>query len=376
MIEQLWNSIIELSAQFVTPDWGSLVGLIPILLAGIALIVVTWTIYRFATAGPTRRGKHRMEPIPPPGTHMPGPSFAPLLGAFGAFMLVFGLVVGGLWLWVGGAVLAVTMLYWGREALRDYDHVRIADSASASTALVPAGMLPAPEGNPPAGVHIPAPSFRPLLVAIGMTLLVAGLVVGGWAALLGALALTLTGLGWLRDARREYVAVEKADQTGHLDAGGAPAWPIATFAVLALIIAGGLLLSSGLLPSSQGGETAAASGAPAGGGSSAGGAGGAAATPAPSLPEADITVTAENIAFLETSISASADEPFTIALDNKDAGVPHNIAVHDSSGKELFKGEIITGPAATVYDIPPLPAGTYTFVCSVHPNMTGTLTVQ
>jgi plastocyanin len=26
--------------------------------------------------------------------------------------------------------------------------------------------------------------------------------------------------------------------------------------------------------------------------------------------------------------------------------------------------------------VPALPAGTYSFVCSVHPNMTGTLTVK
>jgi plastocyanin len=26
--------------------------------------------------------------------------------------------------------------------------------------------------------------------------------------------------------------------------------------------------------------------------------------------------------------------------------------------------------------VPALPAGTYTFACSVHPNMTGTLTVK
>jgi plastocyanin len=28
------------------------------------------------------------------------------------------------------------------------------------------------------------------------------------------------------------------------------------------------------------------------------------------------------------------------------------------------------------YDVPPLAAGTYGFICSVHPNMTGTLTVN
>ena len=39
----------------------------------------------------------------------------------------------------------------------------------------------------------------------------------------------------------------------------------------------------------------------------------------------------------------------------------------------MFKGEIVTGPKVIVYDVPALPAGSYTFVCSVHPNMTGTL---
>ena len=41
----------------------------------------------------------------------------------------------------------------------------------------------------------------------------------------------------------------------------------------------------------------------------------------------------------------------------------------------IFKGELVTGPKAVDYAIPALPAGTYTFNCSIHPNMTGTLTV-
>ena len=39
----------------------------------------------------------------------------------------------------------------------------------------------------------------------------------------------------------------------------------------------------------------------------------------------------------------------------------------------MFQGEIVTGPKAIVYDVPALPAGSYTFVCSIHPNMTGSL---
>ena len=46
------------------------------------------------------------------------------------------------------------------------------------------------------------------------------------------------------------------------------------------------------------------------------------------------------------------------------------------TGAEIFKGEIFPGPAQKTYDVPPLKAGAYAFVCSVHPNMNGTLTVQ
>ncbi len=45
------------------------------------------------------------------------------------------------------------------------------------------------------------------------------------------------------------------------------------------------------------------------------------------------------------------------------------------TARRVFKGDIITGPAKTTYNVPALAAGAYTFVCSVHPNMTGTLKV-
>jgi plastocyanin len=54
------------------------------------------------------------------------------------------------------------------------------------------------------------------------------------------------------------------------------------------------------------------------------------------------------------------------------------VAIHrdTASGEEVFKGDIFNGPEKRTYDVPPLPAGPYAFVCTVHPNMTGTLTVQ
>ena len=41
----------------------------------------------------------------------------------------------------------------------------------------------------------------------------------------------------------------------------------------------------------------------------------------------------------------------------------------------MFKGDVVTGPAETDYNVPALAAGTYQFMCTIHPSMTGTLTV-
>jgi plastocyanin len=362
MIEQLWSDLIEFTTQFVIPDWGALISLLPVFLTIPVFLYITWTIYKWATAGPTRSGKRRLPPVAPSGIHMPGPSFAPFVAAAGVFMLAFGLVVGGIWLTVGAVGLVLTLLYWGREALRDYDGI-----PSGAGQPVAVGMLPAPAGTPPEGVHIPPPSFRPILVAVAMTILVAGLIVGGWLILVGFAAIVITGIGWLLDARKEYVAVERADHTGHLDMGGAPRWPKATFAGLAVLVAIGLVFSSGLLPNSQTGAEVAPSGQP-------GGEGGAPppASEAPEVPAADVTITAVNIDFTTKEVAAPADAPFTIAFDNQDT-VPHDVVIKDESGGTVFQGEIVTGPTTVVYDVPALPAGGYTFVCSIHPNMTGSL---
>jgi plastocyanin len=90
---------------------------------------------------------------------------------------------------------------------------------------------------------------------------------------------------------------------------------------------------------------------------------------------ATVQISALNIAFEQSEVSAPANTPFVIHFDNKDLSIPHDIQIKDASGKEMFKGDVVTGPAETDYHVPALPPGTYQFMCTIHPNMTGTLTV-
>lgn len=88
-----------------------------------------------------------------------------------------------------------------------------------------------------------------------------------------------------------------------------------------------------------------------------------------------VKISAVNIAFEQDEVSAPADAPFQIEFDNKDAGIPHNVEIKDANGQSVFKGEIFNGVAVKTYDVPALAAGAYQFVCTVHPNMIGTLKV-
>ncbi len=120
----------------------------------------------------------------------------------------------------------------------------------------------------------------------------------------------------------------------------------------------------------------AAPSAPASGSAAPGG------SPAPSGSAATggtvLELAAQNIAYDQTTLTAPADQPFQIMFANNDASVPHNVAIHEGSptGPEIWKGEVFPGVATKTYDVAALKAGTYGFVCTVHPNMTGTLTVS
>jgi plastocyanin len=90
-----------------------------------------------------------------------------------------------------------------------------------------------------------------------------------------------------------------------------------------------------------------------------------------------VTVTAQGLQFDTDRITLPAGAPSTIHFENNDPGIQRNMAIFtDSSlGTNLFRGEIVTGPAAVDYRIPPLQPGTYYFHCDVHPTMNGSVAV-
>jgi plastocyanin len=92
--------------------------------------------------------------------------------------------------------------------------------------------------------------------------------------------------------------------------------------------------------------------------------------------------TASGLVFSPSCLAAPPGKAFTIAFDNKDSGIPHNMHIFsadpsaDPSAQSLFAGDLVTGPATVDYQVPAIPPGTYFFHCDVHPTqMKGTLKV-
>ena len=108
--------------------------------------------------------------------------------------------------------------------------------------------------------------------------------------------------------------------------------------------------------------------------------GGIAAVPGPSasacVPDGtSLMIRAQpSLAFDRACLAAPASQPFTIAFDNQENGVIHNVAIYTNSGAgtALFRGALVTGPKTVTYRIGALAPGTYFFRCDVHPTkMTG-----
>jgi hypothetical protein len=301
----------------------------------------------------------------PADIHMPGPSIWPFIGPVGLLLMGFSLAIGltgsllNLAIFAAGAAIGVIgLLGWYRQAGREYEALESGGHGAHARALPAGASMPGWALEPPPGVHMPGPSAWPFLAPIGLGFAVAGLIfgpiliVGGF--IMGAIAL----IGWLMTANRELADVE-----AHGHAIPATRDPEAAFpkALGPLYVAvGGIVLLITLLPwlltllpsASTSSEVA-----------------GPIPTREPYISASSAT------SFDVTEVAVFADAPILLTFDNKQAGVPHNVAIYDSPDRttEYFVGEIFEGPDTRVYDVGALEVGQYFYVCSVHPPMTGTL---
>ena len=99
--------------------------------------------------------------------------------------------------------------------------------------------------------------------------------------------------------------------------------------------------------------------------------------PPASLDPASPRLSAEGVAYDTTELTAPANEPFVIIFENREA-VSHNVSVYADEGlrDRRFEGVLFGGPATRWYPVPALEAGTYRFVCDLHPTMAGTLVAK
>src|SRR3954462_14102139 len=87
-------------------------------------------------------------------------------------------------------------------------------------------------------------------------------------------------------------------------------------------------------------------------------------------------VVAQGIKFQTQDVKAPAGKAFAMTFRNQDSA-PHNVSIFtdSSASQRVFEGEVFA-QGERVYQVPALTAGPYFFGCDVHPDMTGTLTVQ
>ena len=102
---------------------------------------------------------------------------------------------------------------------------------------------------------------------------------------------------------------------------------------------------------------------------------GAGGSPPPAPPGGAVIIAQANV-FDRQELVVPAGRPFQLLFENREAA-PHNVTINDEAiDQPLFAGEIFGGPGSRTYDVPAIPAGTHSFRCDVHPEMTGTLTAR
>jgi plastocyanin len=368
----LWTSFLNFVSQIVTPTWNDLLQYMPLLILGLVGLSVmylarVWTA-NMALNRPRIPQRVTEGPIPP-GVHLPGPSVWPFVLPFAGMFVLLGLVlplpglpVNPILVGLGALLALVGILGWYRDAGREWRRMELGAHAGhlTSHAVVPA--LPAKE--PPPGIHLPGPSPWPFFAPIALMFIFAGLIFGTLMFLAGIVMGAIAAIGWYRDAGHEYHQVEAGHPAEPRTRDPRKAFPMSVVKVYVGIAAVVILIT--LAPWLF-------SFLPAGGGAAVPSAGGG------QTPTANPVISAVSIAsFEQKEVVVAANVPLKLEFDNKQAGVPHNVGIYDTPARatEIFKGELITGPAKIVYDVPPLAPGSYYFQCDIHPNMNGTLAAK
>jgi plastocyanin len=394
IIDQFWHVV----QQLLLPNWSDLILLLPWVLMALVLLWLAFTVFQWRGAAKINRSRvpaRLSGGSPPAGIHLPGPSRWPFVVPIGVVFLLFALALPprdsqgnptatfNIPLLVIGLVISlVAVTGWLWDAMREWrstdqgGHAALAVAGGdvavlhggGGSALIPAGRTEvaltqefhAPE--PPPGVHMPGPSPWPFFLPIAVTVMLFGLVFSA-ALIAGGLILALIGVGgWLRDALKEYDSTEDVGYAVPETRDPEKAWPKRLVPIFAGVIAISFLIALAPLGLSYINSLTPASAAPT-------------AVAVPAVPEISAS---SAVSFDTTTLIVPAGRPFDLKFDNKQAGVPHNVQIADSPAKTtiLFNGEHVTGPATVTYNVPAISAGTYYFLCEVHPNMNGTLIAQ
>jgi hypothetical protein len=368
----VWDQALDLVSRFVTPAWETLLQYIPLLLIGLlalSLLGIVWVWRRNAVVNRSRVPAPMPAGPVPEGVHLPPGSIWPFIAPIGLFLVVLALALGGgedglpinlALASVGLLVFLVAAAGWYVDANREYDVLDAHDHGLTLPAQ--AGSLVPRTETIPEGVHLPGPSAWPFLAPIGLVFMFLGLELGPLLIVGGAFMAIAAGAGWYIDANREYQQVEA---TGHPaepltrdPVKVFPRWAAPTFAAV-----GGFVILLTLFPwflslipeqAAEGGDV------------------GPPPTTTPFLSASTATH------FDQGRIVIPADTPVTLTFQNDQAGVPHDVAIASEAEPDtwLFNGDDITGVATIDYQLPPFAAGEYTFHCTIHPPMVGTVLVR